>query len=142
MWRQICRLAPRAWALVLEIVVIAVGVEWGLRRLSLPRLLALLRRLPAQAGSDGMRPSLEELQRLTAAVLRRAPFPMTCLKQTLIVFAVLRRRGLPADLKIGLAKHGDLLQAHAWIEQDGRVLLDDPDVAQRFPGVMPLVSYP
>ena len=141
MWRNVCALTRRERALALEIAIASLGVELGLRLLTPQRLLMIIRRHRRIRGTaDAARAQLAELQRLTAAVLRRSPFRMTCLKQTLILCALLHRRGLPADLKIGLTKHGEALQAHAWIEHEGCVLLDEPDVAQRFLSIVSLAS--
>ena len=49
---------------------------------------------------------------------------MRCLKQSLILFGILRRRDIPAELRIGVRRVGDKLNAHTWIEYDGHVLLD------------------
>lgn len=48
----------------------------------------------------------------------------TCLEQALATEALLRRAGLPAQLCIGVAKAaGDRLEAHAWVEQHGVVVV-------------------
>jgi hypothetical protein len=53
---------------------------------------------------------------------RRGPVTTTCLRQSLVVRAWLRRRGLDARLKIGVRKTGDAMDAHAWVELDGVAL--------------------
>ena len=35
-------------------------------------------------------------------------------------------------LRIGVTLEEDRLDAHAWVEQDGAVVNDDPDIANRF----------
>ena len=139
MWHRLRALTRREWGALLETALVCVGVELGLRALPLPRFLGMLRRYPTRSHPS---PAVQtaELQRLAAAVFRRAPWRMTCLKQALVLLVLLRRRGLPATVRIGLATHGDALRAHAWIEHRGRVLLDDPAIARQFPGVMSLVS--
>ena len=61
----------------------------------------------------------------------------SCLTQALTAKALLSRRGLPADLRIGVAKDGDKLHAHAWVESGGRVLIGDHDL-DRFTVLPPL----
>jgi len=62
----------------------------------------------------------------------------TCLPQALAAEALLKRGGLPADLRIGVMKgaSGKLL-AHAWVESDGRIVVGDlpggVDVYTRLP---------
>ena len=62
----------------------------------------------------------------------------TCLPQALAAEALLKRGGLPADLRIGVRKDasGKLL-AHAWVESEGRIVVGDlpggVDVYTRLP---------
>jgi hypothetical protein len=48
----------------------------------------------------------------------------TCLKRSLILLRLLRKRGIPAELRLGVRKVDDDFSAHAWIECAGRTLLD------------------
>lgn len=62
-------------------------------------------------------------------------FPLyrpSCLPRSLVLWHMLRRRGAPADLRIGVNNAGGRFTAHAWVEQDGVVVNDTPDIAQRF----------
>ena len=48
----------------------------------------------------------------------------TCLTQALTANALLTRNGHPSDLRIGVAKvDGDQLEAHAWVESEGKILI-------------------
>lgn len=126
----------RDWLTLLEIAAVSLGVEIGLRMWSIKRLLHLSvwRPIPATPAIDTTR--LEALSRLAEAVFRRYPLRLTCLKRTLILSALLRRRGVPVNLKIGVAKTADMLHAHAWLEQNGRPFLEDPAVSQQFQAVL------
>jgi hypothetical protein len=62
---------------------------------------------------------------------RHLPLDTSCLRQSLVVWWLLRRRGLPAVLRMG-ANNDDGFRAHAWVELDGRPVNDRPDVAERF----------
>lgn len=48
--------------------------------------------------------------------------PATCLRQSLLVYALLRRRGFDPLLRIGVRKPGDVVEAHAWVELAGQPL--------------------
>ena len=55
---------------------------------------------------------------------------------------LLRERGVPADLRIGVSKEApdEALLFHAWVEVEGQVVNDSTDVADRFapfPGFVP-----
>jgi hypothetical protein len=56
----------------------------------------------------------------------------TCLPQALATRAMLKRRGIVSELRIGVARdtRGDV-QAHAWVEVAGRVVIGNlPDLAR------------
>lgn len=57
-------------------------------------------------------------------------FSPTCLPRSLVLWHLLRRRGAPAQLQIGVAKRKGQFAAHAWVENEGRVINDRPDIAQ------------
>ncbi len=42
------------------------------------------------------------------------------------------QHGIDGDLRIGVARDGDAIDGHAWVEYRGQVLNDAPDVATRF----------
>jgi hypothetical protein len=52
----------------------------------------------------------------------------TCLTQALAANFLLQRRGHPTTLRIGVAKDlSGKLEAHAWLENNGRVIIGGPD---------------
>ena len=59
---------------------------------------------------------------------RRGPATVTCLRQALLVYWRLRRRGFSPQLKIGVRKQEQAFDAHAWVELEG-VALNQPDLA-------------
>jgi hypothetical protein len=59
-------------------------------------------------------------------VYRLLPFEPTCLKQSLIFCHAWRRRGLTAELHIGVQKDGDAFAAHAWVGDGAGNVLTDP----------------
>lgn len=56
----------------------------------------------------------------------------TCLTQALAARTLLNRYGQPAVLKIGVAKNEGSLEAHAWLEIDGRVVLGKQPLHSRY----------
>jgi hypothetical protein len=64
------------------------------------------------------------------AVGRRLFSNGPCLPQALVAHVYLRRAGLPADLRIGTRKDAaGAVEAHAWVESSGHVLMGDlPDL--------------
>ncbi len=59
---------------------------------------------------------------LAAAAARDHLWPMTCLRQALVVRKLLAERGTPSEIRFGVQRDGDALQAHAWVEVEGAPL--------------------
>ena len=74
----------------------------------------------------------QRLAWLVGIVSRNGPYRATCLRQSLLLWALLRRRGIPADLRIGVGKDSELLRAHAWLELGGEIVNDAPTVTNEF----------
>jgi len=81
---------------------------------------------------DADRAHAERLGRLIDIASRHGTTKATCLPQSLALWWLLRRRGLPAELRIGVAKPDGRMSAHAWVELDGRAVNDHADVAERY----------
>lgn len=97
-------------------------VAIGLRLLGFAKVQAAL--LPsngARAGLTDLRQS-ESMARLIDVAARRSPLQTTCLTRSMVLCRQLRRRGLAADLRIGVAKPEDDFGAHAWVEHGGVAL--------------------
>jgi hypothetical protein len=50
------------------------------------------------------------------------PFRIRCLERAVVLSRLLRRRRIPTKLQIGVKKSGQQLEAHAWVEYQGRPL--------------------
>jgi hypothetical protein len=113
-------------------------IEASLRVAGMQRTEAWISRAvrpaPLHAASPAEMSSAERLARLAAIAGGRGPVASLCLSQSLLLRALLRRRGLDAALRIGVHKEGGVFDAHAWVELDGRAL------AQASTAHAPLVS--
>lgn len=81
-----------------------------------------------QTGVSAPQVDHEAAERFARAVIRIAPhLPVrtNCLDRAMALSWLLSSRGLAAELRIGVRKNADFLGAHAWVEHDGVVLLDD-----------------
>lgn len=70
----------------------------------------------------------DRAEQLTLAVrraARRLPFRPTCLEQALALERLLRSAGLEASVVLGVRRVGRALDAHAWIEHEGQILLGE-----------------
>lgn len=101
--------------------------------LALFDLKRIARTKPRQLRGDAARAT--ELARALNAVGRRVP--STCLHRALALVWLLRASGLSATLRIGV-RPGDSFSAHAWVEHEGVVLLDE-DASRFIPFDAPIV---
>jgi Transglutaminase-like superfamily len=116
--RDVRRWGERA-ALVAEILATYVIVRWQVRRHDLPAAVAALRSGRRLAVVD------REPRRLAAAaerVVAYLPGDSRCLMRSLVVLAMLARRGVDARLVLA-ARPTPQFAAHAWIERNGDPLL-------------------
>ncbi len=110
-------------------------VALGLRIFGFRRMFFILNR---QAGSLSSQRDKDK-----AAVVGRArywirytklhgPFRGNCLSRSLVLWWLLRRHGIETLFRIGIRKHAEEIQAHAWIEYQGRPVNAGPRVHQRY----------
>lgn len=82
---------------------------------------------PRQAGVDELQ-AAERLAQLANIAGRRGAISATCLRQALVVYWLLRRRGFAPEFMIGVRKLDATLDAHAWVRLQG-VALGQSDLA-------------
>jgi hypothetical protein len=87
---------------------------------------------PDDAKQPEARRQAQGIVRMVGAAARHGPCPAKCLPQSLTVWWLLRRQGVPSNLHIGVRRDGAELKAHAWVEHAGRVLNDHADVGRHF----------
>jgi hypothetical protein len=114
-------------ALTVEIVLSYVRVRWLMRRGDLRATVAAVRRTSTAASSRA--PEFpNRLGGIVQARLRLLPGDTRCLARSLVLLRMLAGRGLSGTLVIGVRIEPDF-GAHAWVELDGRPLLDPIDAA-------------
>lgn len=137
-WRQ---LSPAERRVFLQAVLLLPALALGLRLLGLRRTQAGLARFSRPAAPPAAPvPAARRLAYLVRAAAVHGPYRATCLPQALAVWGLLRRRGLTGELRIGVRKAAGQFEAHAWVEYQGLVLNDQPDVAQHFAPITPIAS--
>ena len=82
-------------------------------------------------------PEARRIARLVNVVARRMYFGPTCLHRSLVLWWLLRRRGIDAALTFGARMEGGQFHAHAWVELLGRPLNDVDDIRLRFQAFEP-----
>lgn len=96
----------------------------------LPRMIGLRRTLRLIGGrSAGVSATEDVIEATMNSVCTAAAFyprRALCLEQSLALTWLLRRRGVPAELRIGVQARP--FYAHAWVEVDGRALNEPTDL--------------
>lgn len=90
----------------------------------------VLRNAVARRG-EGADPD-SRLIEIFAGVAARTPIRHTCLHRSLALQWILARRGTHARLCIGVGEKPSLLPGHAWLEIDGRIVNDAPEIVGRY----------
>jgi hypothetical protein len=87
------------------------------------------RRSPVPSNPEGARECADAVN----LVAGRTVVGARCLGRSLVLWFILRRRGIDAELVIGAdAPRQGELEAHAWVEVAGVPVNDAPDVRERF----------
>ncbi|MEA5419811.1 lasso peptide biosynthesis B2 protein [Spirulina sp. CCNP1310] len=55
-----------------------------------------------------------------------------CLRRSLLLLYLLQRYGITASLKIGMRRHRGVMESHAWVEWEGKVLGDRADLVETY----------
>lgn len=81
-----------------------------------------------------------ETVRMVDLAITRVPVRSACLAQSLVLWALLGRQGIATELRFGVRGGGVPLDAHAWVERDGRPLNETPERIRaysvlQYPGV-------
>ena len=126
-------LSRNDWGVLAGALGLLPAVSVGLRLVGLRRMIALGEALAAASRRRGEGEPRDVAR--TAWLVEIAgrfclPRP-TCLAKALVVFSLLRRRGLPAELVIGVSKTQGPLEGHAWVELGGAaIVVADPGPAR------------
>lgn len=75
---------------------------------------------------------LRAICRAVNAAARHGPYRATCLARTLLLRAMVARLGVAGVLRIGVRLDAGELDAHAWLEIDGRPANDHGDIGREF----------
>ena len=86
----------------------------------------------ARQTAAAQREAARTIARISAAAARNFFFDTNCLEQSLVLWWLLRRRGIVAELRIGARKEFERFEAHAWVEVDSAVLNDASAEHQHF----------
>jgi hypothetical protein len=115
----------------LEFALALSAVRLGLKLVGFGRVLRASQWLVRHNASTSGEPALlrESVHRV-ALVAAFFPGRALCLEQSLVLWLLLRRRGLQADLRLGVQPYP--FGAHAWVEHGGQPLNEKPEFVRSF----------
>jgi hypothetical protein len=132
-----------------EAAVALFAARLALGLLPFPLALRLLRVVPGEPaaaatpapGADSGAGAAGEVAQAIARAARHVPFRAVCLQQAFAALLMLRRRGLPATIQLGLARGAPDggLAAHAW-SRCGAAPVTGAEAADRFVPVAAFVA--
>jgi len=137
-WRRYWSLSEQERGLLLRAFALLPLTAMALRLVGFRRWRAALSRLAPTEPSPAEKEAQDSHERaaLTARMVRAASREGlrkgNCLEQSLVLWWLLRRQGLAAELRIGVRKQAARFEAHAWVEHGGIVLNDSDHVHQHY----------
>ena len=142
---QLRTLAPWERLLLVRLALLLPAIGAALRLLGFKRTRDLLARFahsseaPPAAEDAAMADTAHRIARLVGIAAHHGPYRATCLRQSLALWWLLGRRGISAELRIGVRKDGGGLQAHAWVEHKGQALNDMQGVTASYAAFQPSI---
>jgi hypothetical protein len=132
-WARLRSLDAAQWRVLRRSVVLVPAVQLSLR---LRGFGWTARQLAARSDVLAGPPLVSAARACAEAVgivAGRRVVGARCLGRSLVLWFLLRRRGIDAELLIGArAAEGDTLPAHAWVEVAGEPVNDTADVGERY----------
>lgn len=118
------------WKLLLQVLVLIPVVTLSLYVFGYRRSLSFMNYL-LPAGTNEKLPAHDETEKVSAIsrmvkiTANHAPYPANCLKQSLILWWLLARSGIRAEIIFGVQENkGEEFSMHAWVEYNGYDLLN------------------
>ena len=126
--RRFWRLPGSERSIVLQSAFWLTTTWFALRLIGFRRWSGFLERSSAVVNATANPSQLAEarnITRLLSAAASHIFVRTNCLEQAMALSCVLRRRGIPAQLRFGARKDSSRLEAHAWVEHLGIPLNED-----------------
>jgi len=119
-----CLIEAGIWLGIARLAILVLPFRWLARGFG-----QQMARSPEEAGATSAE-LLDHISWAVATASRRLPWDCLCLAQAMAGKAMLKRRGVPSTLYLGLAKDGEAqLQAHAWLRCGERILTGQQGMA-------------
>ena len=134
-WHTLQRLSREERRLLRQALVLFPLVTISLHLCGMKRTQSFLSRLIRNSRAfppASTEPQLWKTVRMVRIAHRYNASWASCLRHSLVLWCLLRRQKIEADLRIGVGREEGAFAAHAWVEHQGMVLNDGEDVHERF----------
>ena len=132
------RLSRKEQRLLFQSVLLLPVVHAGLLFLGfhrLQRVMEWLSPLPSivtPASETGILERAREIARIVAIAAEHGVYNATCLRRSLLVWWLLRRKGIQSNICFGVRMLDRKLEGHAWVEYNGLIVNDSRSVHGTF----------
>ena len=128
--RKLLRLSSREIWLLLQAALLLTAARLALSFVSVARL----QKLGAARVPDSRPPRLppQTTARMVRIAARYGFYRAKCLEQSLVLRWLLQRQGVNAQILFGARKEDELMEAHAWVEVNGKSLDEQSDMHRPF----------
>ena len=136
-WQRFRKLPASERGILLRALILLPLTAAALRTIGFRRWKLFLAKFTAHKNSSTpVTPeslqSARRIARLVAAASDEGIVHGKCLEQSIVLWWLLMRRGVPAELQIGGRRTSAGFEAHAWVEIAGTVVSDRDTVHQEF----------
>jgi hypothetical protein len=127
------QLSLREWLTLVEAWGILFGFYLALRWLSYDRLKKMIHLNTSEKADPARALAIaQRLHKLVYLASRLHWLSMTCLPRAFALRWMLGRRGIPAQLRIGMNKTSTGIHAHAWVDIEEETIGESEDITERF----------
>jgi hypothetical protein len=131
--RKLYTLKPAGRRMLFQAACALTLIAPALRVFGFARVYAALARMTGQAPAPANpAPWVRRTRHLIQFLARHGPYRGNCLSRSLVLWGMLRRRGIDSDLRIGVRTDAARFQAHAWVEYQGQPLNASEQIHQQY----------
>jgi hypothetical protein len=131
--RTFCSMDSYDRSLIVETFWVTLFTSAGIRLIGIPRTQRWLRKWAEghgeKAAMGGGELVLMRVARAQRTVRRASGFDGTCLVRSLSLWALLLKRGVMAEIRIGMRRSNGKIEGHAWVEHGSVPVNELADIA-------------
>jgi hypothetical protein len=116
--------------LITEGLLLQLFIPASLCLVGVPRTQRTLKRWALRGENAPLKPvdecSIRQIRQVYRLAIRNFDLGGTCLSRSLMLWALLLRRGVKSEIRVGLRTRKGKIEGHAWVECSGQPLNEDP----------------